>query len=109
MDDHDILIELRTNFNAFSTQYQKDMQELKNGTAGQIADHENRLSKVEDIVTKVQPEQTMKEFRELQLSFRDQRTASRTTIRLIGVFSPIVSSVVTLLVIQIFKWLGWVQ
>lgn len=45
--DHDILIELRTEFRNFAAQYQIDMSELKDGTTKTLADHELRIKAVE--------------------------------------------------------------
>lgn len=109
MDDHDILIELRTNFGSFTKQYQIDMTELKNGTAGKLVDHENRINALEKVNDEIHPVQTVKEFRTLQATFRDQQIANRTTLRMLAWFSPIVSSVVTLVLIKLLQTFKWFQ
>ena len=109
MDDHDILIELKTNFARFTDQYQKDISELKSGTAGKLVDHENRIDALEKIQDEIKPVQTVKEFRVLQQAFRDQQIANRTTVRLIGIFSPIISSIITMVLFQVLRTLHWLE
>lgn len=106
MDDHDILIELRTNFNAFSTQYKIDMQELKTGTAQKLADHEIRLDALEKVSNQVQPVKVVKEFRELQRQVRDYVVGAKTAQWMIGGITALLGSILTTFLISLLKDLG---
>ena len=82
-DDHDILIELRTNMKSFTDQYAKDMSELKNGTANKLADHEVRIRALEIMVEKVDPLDKVKRLIALEDKVQDFFTrldATRWTI-----------------------------
>lgn len=48
-EDHDILIELRTKMGLLKD----DINEIKNGTARQISDHEGRIRKAEMNITRI--------------------------------------------------------
>lgn len=106
MDDHDILIELRTNFNAFSTQYKIDMTELKNGTATKLANHELRLDKIEDVIKETNLLKSYKEFIALKGQIRDFTVGAKTARWLVGGVSGILGGVITLFLIPILKAVG---
>jgi len=75
--DHDILVELRTQFNLFTKQYSLDIKDLKDGTKLMLDDHEVRLRKVEETV-------------------HDDQTSRKAQIRLASVVAAVVSSLLTI-------------
>lgn len=64
--DHDVLIELKTEFKAFVRQYGLDMKELKDGTAKTLIEHESAIKKNADNIDKQDARlKTVEDFKRL--------------------------------------------
>lgn len=107
--DHDLLIKLDANFETFLKQYHLDVKELKDGTSKQLADHEIRLAKLEQITAEVKPVETVKEFRELQRQVNNFFVSAQTARWFVGIFSGILASVLTVIVVSLLKSFGIVE
>jgi hypothetical protein len=83
--DHDLLITLSTRFDTFTQQYALDMKELKDGTAGKLVDHENRIKTVEKTISNVQLETSYKEFVQLKQQFHDFQTTAMVWRSIAGI------------------------
>ena len=109
MDDHDLLIELKTDFKAFTQQYRVDISDIKSGTSGTLADHESRINKIEDMINQVQPIMVVKEFRELQREVRDYVVGAKSVLWVSSLVSAIGGGVVGTALIATLKWLGVIR
>lgn len=94
--DHDVLITLSANFTSFTQRYQRDIDDIKNGTAAKLADHESRLHKQEVITNEVKPIETVKEFRALQLEWSNFKTSAQVTKYFVGLVTAVFGGTITL-------------
>lgn len=96
-DDHDVLITLNANFNTFLKQYHIDMKELKDNMALKLAEHESRLTAMEQLRDKIQPERIVSRVEENTVWIRDFKVSWRMILWVIGGASSLVTFLLTVL------------
>ena len=105
-NDHDLLIKLNANFETFTNQYRIDVRELKDGTTKTLADHELRISKIEDIINQVQPTQTYAEFKTLQLQFNNVIVGAKVARFFTGIITGILGGISVLVTPLLVRWIS---
>lgn len=100
-NDHDLLIELKSDFKNFTQMYQVDMKDLKEGTTRTLADHEIRIKKMEDLIVEIRPKTTTTAFWKLKGEIHDYMVRIETTKYVVGFVSAIVGAAFTFFVTQL--------
>lgn len=100
--DHDLLIELKTEFRDFVRTYSQDMKGLQDGVTStlsehklRIDEHEKKLDEINRIIAVVKPEKTLEEYVAFKLRVENFFTTANAYRVAAGVIGGIITFTLT--------------
>jgi len=91
--DHDTLIRLEAKLDGLVN----DVKEMKDGTTKTLADHERRISKIEQIVTTTKLVESLRELKTLKQEWRDFNTTLKVYRLISGTVGGVLGAALVLL------------